>query len=36
MGKTGELVYEKFGFQFLASEFLILLGNYIKKFNQLK
>ena len=36
MGKTGELVYEKFGFQFLASEFLILLGNYIKKFNQIK
>ena len=36
MGKTGELVYEKFGFQFLASEFLILLGNYIKKFNKIK
>ena len=36
MGKTGELVYQKWGFQFLASEFLLQLGDYIKKFNKIE
>ena len=36
MGKTGELVYQKWGFSFLASEFLLQLGEYIKKFNKIE
>ena len=36
MGKTGELVYEKWGFQFMNAELLIELSNYLKKFNSIK
>ncbi len=35
MGKTGEIVYEKFGFQFMNSEFLMELAIYLKKFNEI-
>jgi NAD(P)H-hydrate repair Nnr-like enzyme with NAD(P)H-hydrate dehydratase domain len=33
MGKAGEIVYEKWGFQFMNAELLIELGSYLKKFN---
>ena len=36
MGKTGELVYEKWGFQFMNAELLIELSSYLKKFNSIK
>ena len=36
MGKTGELVYEKWGFQFMNAELLIELGRYLKKFNSIE
>tara|TARA_B100000029_G_scaffold516705_1_gene632935 strand:- start:13884 stop:14732 length:849 start_codon:yes stop_codon:yes gene_type:complete len=35
MGKTGEIVYEKWGFQYMASEFLIELAKYIKQYNKI-
>ena len=36
MGKTGELVYEKWGFQFMNTELLSELGSYLKKFNSIQ
>ena len=35
MGKTGEIVFEKWGFQYMASEFLIELAKYLKQFNKI-
>ena len=35
MGKTGEISFEKWGFQYMASEFLIELAKYIKQFNKI-
>lgn len=36
MGKVGEIVYDKFGFQFLSFDFLDELAKYMKKFNKIK
>ena len=36
MGKTGELVYEKWGFQFMNTELLSELCSYLKKFNSIQ
>ena len=35
MGKTGEITFEKWGFQYMASEFLIELAKYLKQFNKI-
>ena len=35
MGKTGEIAFEKWGFQYMASEFLIELAKYLKQFNKI-
>ena len=35
MGKTGEISFEKWGFQYMASEFLIELAKYLKQFNKI-
>ena len=35
MGKTGEIAFEKWGFQYMTSEFLIELAKYLKQFNKI-
>ena len=35
MGKAGEIVFEKWGFQYMASEFLTELALYLKQFNKI-
>ena len=32
---AGEIVFEKWGFQYMASEFLIELAKYLKQFNKI-
>ena len=35
MGKAGEITFEKWGFQYMASEFLTELALYLKQFNKI-